>query len=55
MYTLQSQKIIYIQQNTKHTEYTEVNIRKADKGTTSVFMSLAEKENEGELNSIIDN
>ena len=27
---------------------TEINIRKADKGTTSVFMSLADKKNEGQ-------
>jgi len=28
---------------------TEINIRKADKGTTSVFMWLADKKNEGQI------
>ena len=28
---------------------TEINIRKADKGTTSVFMSLTDKINEGQI------
>jgi len=28
---------------------TEINIRKADKGTKSVFMSLADKKNEGQI------
>ena len=28
---------------------TEINIKKADKGTTSVFMSLADKKTEGKI------
>ena len=28
---------------------TEINIRKAGKGTTSVFVSLADKKNEGQI------
>ena len=28
---------------------TEINIKKADKGTTSVFMSLADKKTEGQI------
>ena len=49
-YTLQSQKIICLQQNTKHSDTknnTEINIGKAKKGTTSVLMSLADKKKDG--------
>ena len=33
----------------KKKKKTEINTRKADKGTTSVFMSLADKKNEGQI------
>jgi len=40
--------MMYLQCKKKKTN-TEINIGKADKGTTSVFMSLAEKKNEGQI------
>ena len=33
----------------KKSKTTEINTRKADKGTTSVFMSLDDKKNEGQI------
>ena len=44
--------IVYLQFKKKKNN-TKINIRKAYKGTTSIFMSLADKENEGQIQ--IDN
>ena len=41
--------MMYLQCKKKKKNNTEINIRKADKGTTSVFMSLADKKNEGQI------
>ena len=42
--------MMYLQCKKRKT--TEINIRKADKGTTSVFMSLGDKKNDGQIGKL---